>query len=382
MVIVNNLIFLIICIFYLLLIKVEKKNQLYTFLLFSLVIGLFLNFEGHEADITRYLMLPLLVKDLPFIEILKGDDFLLQLLAKIVSYFTTDPRFFAIVVSIVYMLVFRKLLDVVLYNTSSHKKTIISWALSLLLIYPFANINGLRFALATVFYLWCVLEFFINNDKRFLYWVWLTPFIHFSYWFLITLPFLSILLRKRLALAIVIMILTFFISSVNVSIGINDYVSRYFSESIAEHTSLYASEEGLDYMNDRYSIDYTVRTVRGKIAYSIFPVKNYIIGSAILLISFLGIKKIKAKEHECQLTVLILLAFSYANIASSVSNGIRFYSTATALTVYIIYYLLFDKRETINNSSYSVVLSKLIMVTAIIAGLLSLFASRYLWFIY
>lgn len=378
--IINFILFIIISIFYLSLVKVEKKNQLYEFLLFSLIIGIFFNYEGHTSDITRYVMLPQQMHNLSFIEIFRKDDLLLQLLAKIVSYITTEPRFFLIVVCIGYMLVFRKVLDVVLYNTSYHKKTIISWASSLLLIYSFLNINALRYGFATVFYLWFVLEYFINNDKRFLFCVWLTPFIHFSYWFLVPLPFLSIFLRERLALAIVIMIVTFLFSSATISTNINNFVSYYFSESIADHTSLYASEEGLDYMNERYSTDFTERSDRGKIASALFPVKNYIIGSAILMISILGFKKIKTKGYECQLIVLILLAFSFANIGSSVSNGDRFYHLATAIAVFISFFLLFNNKQKtieINQFSFFVVLSKLIMLTAIIYGLLGLYAGRY-----
>ena len=140
-------------------------------------------------------------------------------------------------------------------------------------------------------------------------------------------------------MCIAIFILSFLFITPAVSNGINSIAGKYFSQSIEETVSLYASEDGLEYMNERYSSGLAQRSFRGLVAYYSFDVKRYTLMAILFIISvYVAIKNNRASSGTYLLS-FSLLSFALANIASNVSNGVRFFHFAGAAFIFLLFYM-------------------------------------------
>ena len=360
--------------------EVKSSNFRLLFLFLAFLLGLMINFDGNEADISRYLRYPEIYSDVSWVEILLGKDFIIPALAKLISYVSESPRLFAIIMYEIYAMLFLKSLTIVTKGLSHFDVYSVA---TLFLVYSYTNFNALRFSMATLFFMWCVLEILINNNRKDQYVIFLTPFIHFSYWMMMPLIFVHRYLRNRFSLCIAIFILSFLFITPAVSNAINSLAGKYFSQSIEETVSLYASEDGLAYMNERYSSGLAQRSFRGVVAYLLFDVKRYTLMAILFIISVYVAMKNKRASGGTYLLSFSLLSFALANIASNVSNGVRFFHFAGAAFIFLLFYMRYpsqgDFYEEYNIVNSRAIPLKIAQIVVIITGVLGIFASRYLY---
>lgn len=359
---------------------VKSSNFRFFFLFFAFLLGLMINYDGNEADISRYLRYPEIYSDVSWLEILLGKDFIIPALAKLISYVSESPRLFAIIMYQIYAILFLKSLTIV---TKSSARFDICSVGTLFLVYGYTNFNALRFSMATLFFLWCILEILINNNRKYLYVIFLTPFIHFSYWMIMPVIFIHRYLSNRFSWCIAIFMISFLFTTPAVSYAINSFAGEYFSQSIEETVSLYASEDGLAYMNERYSSGVAQRSFRGMVAYMSFDAKRYTLMVVLFILSvFIAFKK-KRAPNVSYLLSFSLLSFAFANIASSVSNGVRFFHFAGAAFIFLLFYMRYPSQQDFYEE-YNIVNSRTIplnitKIVVIVTGVLGIYASRYLF---
>lgn len=359
---------------------IKSPNFRFAFLFFAFLLGLMINYDGNGADISRYLMYPKLYSDVSWLKIILGKDFIIPALAKLTSYISVSPRLFAIIMYLIYAILFLRSLTIV--ANSSAQFDLVSVA-TLFLVYGYTNFNALRFSTATLFFLWCILEILINKNHKFKFVIFLTPFIHFSYWMMMPVIFVHKYLCDRFSLCIALFMISFLFTTPAVSNAINSFAGDYFSQSIQETVSLYASEDGLAYMNKRYSSGLAQMSFRGMVAYMTFDVKRYTLMAVLFILSvFVAFKNIRTSGVTYLLS-FSLLSFAFANIASSVSNGARFFHFAGAAFIFLLFYMKYPSQEC-SDEDYNIVNSRNILlniakIVVIITGVLGIYASRYLF---
>lgn len=118
---------------------------------------------------------------------------------------------------------------------------------------PITQINGVRMWTALHVFAYGLMPFLLEHDKSKLWWVLLTPFIHFSYLYVAIFAFVFYLMPFRLKtksgwmlyLAIVFYIVTLFVTSLNLT-GVNNLINEYSFESHEERLSEYVSQDFFD----------------------------------------------------------------------------------------------------------------------------------------
>ena len=199
--------------------------------------------------------------------------------------------------------------------------------------FSFWEINSLRFKLATTFYTWCTLEYFINGNSRFKYYSLLSPFIHFGYLIVVTPLLIYNWLKDRTILVWIIFATSFFLTTPAVSLYINSMSQEYMSESVAESVDGYASERGLEGMAERYAEGARTGNLNRAISRSVVDIRNYTVMACVGFLSLLCYFGKNKKREFVRILNFLLLFYAFSNVANSNSQGVRFYATAALLAV-------------------------------------------------
>ena len=207
------------------------------------------------------------------------------------------------------------------------------WITILVLAFSFWEINSLRFKLATTFYVWCALEYFMNGKSRFKYYAILSPFIHFGYFIAVPVLLIYDWLKDRTKVVWMIFAVSFFLTTPTVSLYINSMTQEYMSESVANSVEGYASERGLEGMAERYAEGARKGNLNRAISRSMVDIRNYTVMACVGLLSLLCYRSKNKNEEMTRILNYLLLFYAFSNVANSNSQGVRFYATAALLAV-------------------------------------------------
>ena len=134
-----------------------------------------------DADITRNLQNAADSQYKTWVDIFLEKDFLTSIIGKLACYVSDDLRFLGVIFEILNTCMFLKCIQIIEAKIKSYGLRMSPlWITILVLAFSFWEINSLRFKLATTFYVWCALEYFMNWKSRFKYYAILSPFIHFG----------------------------------------------------------------------------------------------------------------------------------------------------------------------------------------------------------
>ena len=234
---------------------------------------------------------------------------------------------------------------------------------------------GMRFSLASLLYLWCVLEIVIKDNKRF-YWVLIfIPLLHYSFLLLLLIPVIYTFLKKKLTVCVIVFLLSFGFNNPQVASYFDTFATSFLPERTASAVGQYASEEGLEYMNNRDAEGMSTVNAKASFFYYIQDVKTYIIMFSMLLILLVSYKNIKNDEMLLKLFTMMLLLFAGANITSSASRGDRFYIIACSYSIFLLYRIVHsnDNRIIVYKNKPIIIVAFLV---AIIYGVLYNYAMR------
>ena len=302
--------------------------------------------NSFSADITRNLPNAASYHNMPWKYIFLERDWFIGLSGKLLSYISTDLRFYTIVYMLIKVFLELKCLKIIADNISiPMEKVSILVILTLLFTATFFNINSLRFSIATSFFIWCMLEVLVNQKKYFIFISLLSPFVHYGFWILVPVIPLYFILKNRTKIVYVIFILSLVYSTAGTSIVINDFVSDNMNENIAESVSGYASEFSLEGMAERYAEGARLGNTNRAIHRGSVDVRNYGIMACVVILSLLHFKSKKENARITETFNTLLILYSCANIANSNSQGQRFYLVCALIAVFCFAWLKYNRDE-------------------------------------
>ena len=293
-----------------------------------------------DADITRNLQNAADSQYKTWVDIFLEKDFLTSVIGKLACYVSDDLRFLGVIFEILNTLMFLRCILIIETKVKSYGLSMSPLCITVLVLaFSFWEINSLRFTLATTFYVWCTLEYFMNGKSRFKYYSILAPFIHFGYF--IAVPALIIYgwLKDRTKVVWLIFAVSFFLTTPAVSLYINSMTQEYMSESVANSVEGYASERGLEGMAERYAEGARMGNLNRAISRSMVDIRNYTVMACVGLLSLLCSRSKNKNKDMVRILNFLLLFYAFSNLANSNSQGVRFYATAALLAV--CFFILF-----------------------------------------
>lgn len=301
-----------------------------------------------DADITRNLQNAADSQYKTWGDIFLEKDFFTSIVGKLACYVSDDLRFLGVIFEILNTLMFLRCIQIIEKKVKSYGLNMTSfWITVLVLAFSFWEINSLRFKLATTFYTWCALEYFLNGNNRFKYYSILSPFIHFGYF--IAVPPLIIYgwLKDRTKVVWMIFAVSFFLTTPAVSLYINSMSQEYMSESVAQNVEGYASERGLEGMAERYAEGARMGNLNRAISRSVVDIRNYTVMACVGFLSLLCYRGKNKNVEKVRILNYLLLFYAFSNVANSNSQGVRFYATAALLA--ICFFIIFiAKSQNVN----------------------------------
>lgn len=287
-----------------------------------------------DADITRNLQNAADSQYDSWGDIFLNKDFLTSIIGKLACYVSDDLRFLGGIFEILNTLMFLRCIQIIETKVKSYGLSMSPlWITVLVLAFSFWEINSLRFKLATTFYTWCALEYFMNGNNRFKYYSILSPFIHFGYF--IAVPPLLIYgwLKDRTKVVWMIFAVSFSLTTPAVSLYINSMSQEHMSESVAKNVEGYASERGLEGMAETYAEGARKGNLNRAISRSMVDIRNYTVMACVGLLSLLCYRGKNKNGEIIRILNYLLLFYAFSNVANSNSQGVRFYATAALLAV-------------------------------------------------
>ena len=306
-----------------------------------------------DADITRNLRNAADSQYDSWGDIFLNKDFLTSIISKLACYVSDDLRFLGVIFEILNTLMFLRCIQIIETKVKSYGLNMSPlWITVLVLAFSFWEINSLRFKLATTFYTWCALEYFMNGNNRYKYYSILSPFIHFGYF--IAVPPLLVYgwLKDRTKVVWMIFAVSFSLTTPAVSLYINSMSQEYMSESVAQNVEGYASERGLEGMAETYAEGARRGNLNRAISRSMVDIRNYTVMACVGLLSLLCYRSKNKKEEMVRILNYLLLFYAFSNVANSNSQGVRFYATA-ALLASCFFIVFIAKSQNLNTVSFA-----------------------------
>lgn len=192
------------------------------------------------------------------------------------------------------------------------------------LICPITQINGVRMWTALHVFVYALMPYLLERDRSKLWWVLLTPFIHFSFLYVAVFALAFFLIPYRiksnkgllLYMAYAFFIVTLFVNALNLDV-VNSMLEEYSPETYDRQINTYVNQNYADRRADESKALNWYVTASGSISHWIY--------SLLLIALFPCIKKrFKDNEALAQLFVFTLLLSGFANIMALIPSGGRF----------------------------------------------------------
>lgn len=361
--------------------KPSSKQFRQAFLLMGIFMGMVLQLDS-GGDMERYAHSVIFYSRQSWMYILTEEkDLLFPLYAKLFSYLSTSARLFIISLYTLYTMLFIKVYECVLGHVKWENK-IINYFLLLgfFLIYNYAFFFSIRFSFATLLLSLCTLKIVLENSNKYYLIMFICPLIHYSFAIVLVAILLHYFIGKKLELCISIFLVSFVLTTPAVSYYINSIAAQYLPEQTSSVVSLYASEDGLEYMNNRDAAGAAKLSIKGKIAFLILDYKNYIFTYGLLLLCLFRFHQIKRSHTLTRIFTILLLFYAMTNVASSASRGDRFFNVCSSLIIYFLFVLLLYNNKDSDILSF-IRLNKVILYTlfavAILFGIAYIYALRW-----
>ena len=323
-----------------------------------------------DADITRNLQNAADSQYKTWVDIFLEKDFLTSIIGKLACHVSDDLRFLGVIFEILNTLMFLRCIQIIETKVKSYGLRMSPlWITILVLAFSFWEINSLRFKLATTFYVWCALEYFMNEKSRFKYYSILSPFIHFGYFIVVPPLLIYGWLKDRTIVVWMIFAVSFFLTTPAVSLYINSMTQEYMSESVAENVEGYASERGLEGMAERYAEGARMGNLNRAISRSMVDIRNYTVMACVGLLSLLCYRSKNKNKEMVRILNFLLLFYAFSNVANSNSQGVRFFATAALLAV--CFFIVFIAKSQ-NENAVSITHKRLFIIGCFIVCLTTL----------
>lgn len=359
----------------------SSKHFRQAFLLMGIFMGMVLQLDS-GGDMERYAHSVVFYSRQSWIYILTEEkDLLFPLYAKLFSYLSTSVRLFIISLYTLYTMLFLNVYECVLGHIKWENKIVNYFLLiGFFLIYNYAFFFSIRFSFATLLLSLCSLKIVLEKSNRYYLIMFVCPLIHYSFAIILVAIVIHNFIGNKLGLCVSIFLVSFVLTTPAVSYYINTVAQQYLPEQTSSVVSLYASEKGLDYMNNRDAAGAAKLSIKGQIAFLILNYKNYIFTYGLLLLCLLRFFQIKKSHILTSIFTYLLLFYAMTNVASSASRGDRFFNVGSSLIIYFLFVLLLYKNEDSDIESFlrsNRVIIYALFIVAIIFGIAYIYALRW-----
>lgn len=226
-------------------------------------------------------------------------DFGLQTFAFLCSRLSENIHIFWMFSAMIFSYIYLKCLRFV-SPLIDDNNLIISYLL--LLVFTFSNsifnINGMRFWICAWICVFAIFKIFTLGDKRFVALLFVTPFIHSSYFIFLGVFFVISLLKKHEKMWLYLLIFSFLLS--NISLDIFIYFSNYMPAFFANIIAVYTDSE---YVNLIYS---GLENSRFMVFFR--PLQNLYINLWILVIYRLSLSE-NTRNNDAKPLVIFSMAY-------------------------------------------------------------------------
>ncbi|MDZ7693146.1 MAG: EpsG family protein [Balneolaceae bacterium] len=255
-------------------------------------------------------------------------DILKTLIAVVFSRFTDSQAVLTGVYGIIFGYFFSRNMWYVLERLEGKIKpyTMLLFACFFLAV-PIWYINGFRMWTATHIFLFGLLPYLCEGEKKGLWISALAVLVHFSFIVPVSILLGYTFLGPRITLYFGFYIVTFFISEINLEL-INRYVEAYTPEIFQERTKYYRREEDMEEMQSGAQRSWHILWYTRALGWAVM---------GYMVILFLqGRELFKSHEGWRNLMSFTLLFFGAANILSLLPSGARFLNIARLIALALI----------------------------------------------
>lgn len=313
--------------------NIKLKSSAFIIILFCMVFGYGFSFTNSSADSYRIAFVFSVFNFSSFSEIIGlykaggSVDIYRFLMYGITKLFTNNPKILYALCGLVFgvfmylsLVMFSKEKD----NKNEHYITILF--ILFFSLNPLTNLNGFRFWTATWVFFYAGMNFCIYNKKSWIIGVLITPFIHFSFLFIVPLALAFFFLKKFiysqqtiaswvLLLFVATFVLSWFLKINSINLGFlteNDLLNY----SINNKVSIYNSDRLTDMIQERET--------------SFFHAVSRIFANILKIYIFLFILKVRKiiinnpDERSFKLLAFVMVFASFGYVASIIPSGGRF----------------------------------------------------------
>lgn len=333
------------------------------------------NFEGtmlgEGMDSERYILILTSMHNNPYItfwsiiSFFQVDvgymDLYQQLITFFVSRFTNNGHVLFAVFATVFGFFYSRNIWYILDKLPSKKLGILYILFGLFfLVCPITQINGVRMWTALHVFVYAILPYLVEKKKSRLWFLFITPLIHFSYLYVVIFSVIYVLIPFRfktnnilfIYFVIITYIATLFINTLSLD-SVSSMIAEYSPESYEDRIDLYINQDLLDRNQEAENANNWYLAV-GKY------ISNWSY-SVILVLLFPIIRKyFKDNKAITNLYVFTMLIGSFANITALIPSGGRFQILASMfkLSTILLIALNIPKNITINKISqiFSIIL--------------------------
>ncbi len=224
---------------------------------------------------------------------------------------------------------FSRVIDLLVrLSNFKYDKYILPYFTAALLFVPFWHMQGFRFWLATIYFLWCILKYFETRKFIFLLLTIFTLTVHFSYTFgIIMIIFFAIVPKNNLLPFYLMYFVSLLISNIDV-LSIGNFIGQ-FSSGYEYKVQGYAGESYKEVVNELAQFESNWYVDFREIGIKLITI-------TFILISFFYYRKNISLSSHKEIFILSLIMLSMTNIVSNVPSMGRFYAPSYFILFYFI----------------------------------------------
>lgn len=319
----------------------KSKSSFYVFFLFTVLFGVcFTVPSGRTADFTgdgavyraRFdRMATKTSHDFSelyheYIQFDEGEkDFYVTALSFIVSRFTNNYHYIFAIFAMVFGYFMLKSLKILTDEINFKSNSLYCFLLAVIFIMSNSifNINGIRFWTAAWMGVYCILQIFLFDKKRYFLLALLTPFVHVSFFVYIAIILLAYFTRRFQGFWFVLFVISFFLSSF--AKEVLKIAEQMLPAFISRTINLYTDQDVIAQINESKTFSIELFSF----------LENFAVNFTLFLF-YRNRKKMLLSDHAESLLQFLLVWMTFVNFSIMVpSLGGRFLHLALPLLAYI-----------------------------------------------
>jgi len=260
-------------------------------------------------------------------------DIIQPTLTYLVSRFTDNYSVLYAVFGLVFGFFYSRNISIILERTKDVQHgVLIVPVILLVLIIPFWSLNGVRMWTAAHIFIYGVINFFYKKNWRYVLFIVLAVFMHFSFTFLLFVFFLYVFLGNRINLFFLFFIFSLAISQIDLNV-FNDLITANLPAGLQKKASSYTSKE--------YIMVQTANLM--KTNWYVQYYNSLLKWTLCSILVFIYVKRKSLLQEDSFLKKIFcytLLQFGFSNFTSSIPSFERFVIISEFLSISVLILLL------------------------------------------